>query len=220
MHKIVLLVVVLLSACAVRPAKAPPADSSVSKATCSKTDAAQIVRLQPVPGALYREPDEAAHIRVKIENDAQLDALILRVEKPSVNAKIGATNNAALAYQFALRGDCERLESYYQRALATYGDPAHVAWSQGWSKFAVADYVGAVNIWSKSVPQPNGRPFWLAYSLAVAFQGAGERELAQEWWRAAVASNPVLATKEGALKYFYYWRANEKALLSQLFDPS
>ena len=220
MRKAVLLVVVFLSACAVQSAKVPPQVSTIPKATCSKTDAAELVRLQPVPGALYRDRDDAAHIRVKIESDAQLDALILRTEGPSVNDKIAATNYSALAYQFALRGDCERMENYYQRALASNGDPARVAWSQGWSEFATTDYVGAVNIWSKSVPQPNGRPFWLPYSLAVAFQGAGEHELALDWWRAAVASNPALATKEGALKYFGYWRENEKTLLRQLFEQS
>jgi len=104
--------------------------------------------------------------------------------------------------------------------VATKGDPAHVAWSQGWSKIAVADYVGAANIWVKGVAQPNGRPFWLAYSLAIAFQGAGEHELALAWWRAAVGSNPTLANEAAALKYFDDWHENEKALLRQLFEQS
>lgn len=225
MHKLVPLVLVplvlvFLGGCATQPASVPEQASTQPKAVCSQAAASELVRLRPAPGALYRDPDDAAQIRVKIESDSQLNAVSTSMDKLNLNvsAKILATNYSALAYTYALRGDCRSAQDYNQRALATNGDPMHVAWSYGWSKIALADYVGAVNVWTKSVPQPGGKPFWLAYSLAVAFEGAGEHELAQAWWRAAVASNPELATKAGALKFFDHWRANEKALLLQLLE--
>jgi len=222
-RKLMLFFLIFISACAIQPELVTDQSSAPPKATCSKTAAAELIRLQPVSGTLYRDSDEAAKVRVTIVSEKQLSDLVRLMDKPTIsasNARVMATRYSVLAYQFALQGDCLKLEDYYQRALATNGDPSHAAWSNGWSKIAVLDYVGAVNVWAKSVPQPNGKPFWLAYSLAVAFQGAGEHELARAWWRAAVISNPALATKQDALRYFDHWRENEKTLLRQLIEQS
>lgn len=146
----------------------------------------------PVPFEAYGEDDPAAVAPRRVDpTDSRATKTleqILQYDPENVSARI---QNAEL---LIARGMRQRGLDEYAYALRLAGsDEAklrQVYWNYGWALFHVGEARGAVTQWLQAERRHGGRPLWVPTTYAIGLWEAGERDLALEFYKAAVRSNP------------------------------
>ena len=126
------------------------------------------------------------------------------------------------AYLLDRAGDHERARRDYDAALAAAAPNGpqhrHVLWSRGWSRYAMGDVTGALEDWHESVRQHGGRPFWAAYTFALAYWTQNDVAKALAWYDAAVDSNAEWGTKAGMDDGISHWQPEQRERMRALFE--
>jgi tetratricopeptide (TPR) repeat protein len=177
---------------------------------------------QPLPRASesYGEDDTAA-VRPKPIDPTDVRARqmleqVLQYDPENVSARI---QNANLMIARGLRqrglGEYE-----YLRRLAGQ-DPKklrQVVWNYGWALFETGDARRAVAEWMEAEKLHGGHPIWVPTTYAVGLWVAGDRDLAVQFYRAAVNSNPRRWGEErGLTEATRAWTPNEKLAIEAVY---
>ena len=188
---------------------------------CTGTAAfAQTGEELPVPFEAYGEDDPSAVAPKRIDptdNRAkQTLEQILQYDPDNVNARI---QNAELLIG---RGVRQRGLDEYAYALRLAGADEKklrtVYWNYGWALFAGGEGRGAVTQWMQAERLHAGRPEWVPTTYAMGLWAAGEKDLALQFYRAAVRSFPrrwgVAAGLQEATRG---WTAKQKLTIEQVY---
>lgn len=104
----------------------------------------------------------------------------------------------------------------FERAMAlTVRDAVgrrRLLWTMGWSEFNRDNFAEAIELWKVSAALHGGRPFWLAYTMAVATWGLGERDVAVDWFDAAVRSNSEWGDLNALRARTRHWNDREREM--------
>jgi len=174
----------------------------------------------PVAADAYGEDDPAAvRPRAIDPTDArarQMLEQVLQYDPENVSARI-QNANLMIARGMKQRG----LGEYeYVRRLAQ-SDPVklrQVTWNYGWALFETGDARRAIAEWMEAERLHGGRPIWAPTTYAVGLWVAGDRELAVQFYRAAVGSNPRRWGEErGLAEATRGWSANEKVAIEAVY---
>lgn len=146
----------------------------------------------PVPFEAYGDDDPSAVAPKRIDptdNRArQTLEQILQYDPENVNARI---QNAQL---LIARGNRQRGIDEFGYTMRLAGSDEKklrtVYWNYGWALFHVGEARGAISQWMQAERMHGGRPVWVPTTYAVGLWAAGETELALEFYRSAVRSNP------------------------------
>lgn len=146
----------------------------------------------PVPFEAYGGDDPAAVPPKRIDptdNRArQTLEQILQYDPENVNARL---QNAEL---LIARGMKQRGLDEYAYALRLAGSDEKklrtVYWNYGWALFGVGEARGAVTQWMQAEKLHGGRPAWVPTTYAMGLWNAGEKDLALQFYKSAVRSNP------------------------------
>lgn len=181
---------------------------------------AQDATALPVPQETYGENDPAA-VRPKPIDPLDAGARkmleqILQYDPENVSARI---QNANLMIARGLRqrglGEYEYVRRVAQK------DPKllrQVVWNYGWALFDTGDAPRALAEWREAERLHGGRPQWVPTTYAVGLWVAGERDLAVQFYRAAVNSNPRRWGEErGLAEATRTWSANEKLAIEAVY---
>ena len=126
------------------------------------------------------------------------------------------------AYLLDRAGDHERARRDYDAALAAAAPNGpqhrHVLWSRGWSRYDMGDVAGALVDLRESVRQHGGRPFWAAYTFALAYWTQNDVAKALAWYDAAVDSNAEWGTKAGMEDGISHWQPEQRERMRALFE--
>lgn len=168
---------------------------------------------------LYNEPDPAAAaIKAPPGMQSKLRAMInatLRKNPRNVPALVHR------AYSFLNAGDTERAIRDFDAAAAAV-EPAsdyerHLLWSRGWANYDMDRYEEALHDWQRAAQLHGGHPFWLPYSYALLYWTMDEKEVALDWFDAAVASTPEWGIAEGMEGRIRHWRPRQQQRMRELF---
>ena len=174
----------------------------------------------PVPFEAYGEDDPFAVAPKRIDptdNRAkQTLEQILQYDPDNVNARI---QNAELLIG---RGVRQRGLDEYAYALRLAGTDEKklrtVYWNYGWALFHGGEARGAVTQWMQAERLHGGRPEWVPTTYAMGLWAAGEKDLALQFYRAAVRSFPrrwgVAAGLQEATRS---WTAKQKLTIEQVY---
>jgi tetratricopeptide (TPR) repeat protein len=176
----------------------------------------------PLPKVLetYGEDDPAAVVPKAIDptdNRArQTLEQILQYDPENINARI-QNANLMIARGMRQRG----LGEYeYVRRLAQ-NDPKvlrQVIWNYGWALFNTGDARRALAEWMEAERLHGGRPIWVPTTYAIGLWVAGDRDLAVQFYRSAVNSNPRRWGEErGLAEATRNWTANEKLAIEAVY---
>jgi tetratricopeptide (TPR) repeat protein len=188
-------------------------------AFASLTAAAQDSGL-PQPEEAYGMDDPAAVAPKRIDANDNLGRQtleqILQYDPENVNARI---QNAEL---LIARGMRQRgLDEYVYALRLAESDPLKlrtVYWNYGWALFRVGEARGAITQWQQAERMHGGQPIWVPTTYAVGLWVAGEKELALQFYKAAVRSNPRRWGEASGLKESTAnWGANEKAAVDAVY---
>jgi Tfp pilus assembly protein PilF len=146
----------------------------------------------PVPFEAYGEDDPSAVAPKRIDpTDNRARATleqILQYDPQNVSARI---QNAEL---MIARGMRQRGLDEYAHALnlaaANEKQRRTVHWNYGWALFNVGEARGAISQWMQAETLHGGRPVWVPTTYAIGLFAAGERDLAMQFYKSAVRSNP------------------------------
>lgn len=174
----------------------------------------------PVPLEAYGEDDPAALRPKAIDpTDARAREMleqILQYDPENVSARI-QNANLMIARGMRQRGLGEY--EYVRRVAAR--DPKllrQVVWNYGWALFETGDARRALAEWMEAERLHGGRPIWVPTTYAVGLWVAGDRDLAVQFYRAAVNSNPRRWGEEKGLKEaIRAWNANEKVAIEAVY---
>lgn len=126
------------------------------------------------------------------------------------------------AYLLDRAGDHARAQRDYEAALeaapAGSVERRHVLWSRGWSRYDMGDVPGALEDWRECADQHGGRPYWVAYTFALAYWTRGDKPQALAWYAAAVASNGEWGSKAGMVEKTRHWRPEQRERMRALFQ--
>jgi len=182
--------------------------------------AAQTAAALPVPAESYGEDDPAA-VRPRAIDPAdararQMLEQVLQYDPENVSARI-QNANLMIARGMRQRG----LGEYeYVRRLAQ-SDPVklrQVTWNYGWALFETGDARRALAEWMEAERLHGGRPIWVPTTYALGLWVAGDRDLAVQFYRAAVNSNPRRWGEErGLAEATRAWSANEKVAIEAVY---
>jgi tetratricopeptide (TPR) repeat protein len=174
----------------------------------------------PVPSETYGEDDPAA-VRPKPIDPTDVRARqmleqVLQYDPENVSARI---QNANLMIARGLRqrglGEYE-----YVRRVAQQ-DPKklrQVIWNYGWALFETGDARRAMAEWMEAERLHGGQPAWVPTTYAVGLWVAGDRDLAVQFYRAAVNSNPRRWGEErGLAEATRAWAPNEKVAIDAVY---
>lgn len=188
--------------------------------SCCAASFAQTGEELPVPFEAYGEDDPAAVAPKRIDptdNRAkQTLEQILQYDPNNVNARI---QNAEL---LIARGVRQRGLDEYAYALRLAGTDEKklrtVYWNYGWALFHGGEGRGAVTQWIQAERLHGGRPEWVPTTYAMGLWLAGEKDLALQFYRAAVRSFPrrwgVAAGLQEATRG---WSAKQKLTIEQVY---
>ena len=181
---------------------------------------AQTAAALPEPVDSYGEDDPAAVRPKPIDpTDSRARAMldqILQYDPENVSARI-QNANLMLARGMRQRG----LGEYeYVRRLAAR-DPKllrQVIWNYGWALFEVGDARRALAEWMEAERLHGGHPIWVPTTYAVALWVAGDRDLAVQFYRSAVNSNPRRwGEASGLAEATRAWNPNEKLAIEAVY---
>jgi tetratricopeptide (TPR) repeat protein len=181
---------------------------------------AQDAAALPVPQESYGEVDPAA-VRPKAIDPTDAGARkmleqILQYDPENVSARI---QNANLMIARGLRA--RGLGEYEYVRRVAQKDPKllrQVVWNYGWALFATGDARRAVAEWMEAERLHGGHPQWVPTTYAIGLWVAGDRELAVQFYRAAVNSNPRRWGEERGLgEATRQWNANEKVAIEAVY---
>lgn len=187
---------------------------------CAATALAQEAAPLPVPQEAYGEDDPAAVRPKSIDpTDARAREMleqILQYDPENVSARI-QNANLMIARGMRQRG----LGEYeYVRRLAG-NDPKllrQVVWNYGWALFETGDARRALAEWMEAERLHGGRPIWVPTTYALGLWVAGDRDLAVQFYRAAVNSNPRRWGEErGMSEATRNWSPNEKVAIEAVY---
>lgn len=173
----------------------------------------------PVPlASRYPDADHEAQIRVpQLEEETRFKQL----QRSARRGKLTPAGLAALAFGYSIRGDAANagsaLDAARSHAGRRTGTLRHVLWSAGWSYINLGDYDSAARAWSESAELHGGQPYWLPYSMAVLAELDQQRELAVQWYDAAVRSQPRWGSAEGVAQSTSHWQRKESAAIERVF---
>ena len=174
----------------------------------------------PVPGETYGDQDPAAVSPRRIES-ADSRALktleqILQYDPENVPARI---QNAHLLISRKLRQ--RGLDEFaYALRLAQGNEKLRrqVLWNYGWALFNVGEPRLALTQWMQAEQLHGGRPIWVPSTYAIGLWVAGDRELALEFYKSAVRSNPRRwGESQGLAEATRDWSANEKLAIEAVY---
>jgi tetratricopeptide (TPR) repeat protein len=174
----------------------------------------------PVPFEAYGADDPAAVSPKRIDptdNRArQMFEQVLQYDPENVNARI---QNAELLIG---RGVRQRGLDEYAYALRLAGsDPLKqrtVYWNYGWALFAGGEGRGAVTQWMQAERLHGGRPAWVPTTYAMGLWMAGEKDLALQFYRAAVRSFPRRwGVASGMQEATRGWTPKQKQVIEEVY---
>lgn len=174
----------------------------------------------PVPFEAYGEDDPFAVAPKRIDptdNRAkQTLEQILQYDPDNVNARI---QNAELLIG---RGVRQRGLDEYAYALRLAGSDEKklrtVYWNYGWALFAGGEARGAVTQWMQAERLHGGRPEWVPTTYAMGLWAAGEKDLALQFYRAAVRSFPRRwGVAAGVQEATRGWSPKQKLTIEQVY---
>ena len=165
--------------------------------------------------------DDAAAVRPKAidPTDSRARAMldqILQYDPENVSARI-QNANLLIARGMRQRG----LGEYeYVRRLAAR-DPKllrQVIWNYGWALFETGDARRAMAEWMEAERLHGGPPIWVPTTYAVGLWVAGDRDLAVQFYRSAVNSNPRRwGEASGLAEATRAWSPNEKVAIEAVY---
>ena len=168
--------------------------------------------------ALYVDPDPAA-FAVHPEASRRGEFLVeldQRIAKEPDNPYFIAVR----AYQYCLDGKVSECDGYYARALivesASMENRRHVLWSKGWSMFMLQRYQQAIADWHEAERLHGGKPYWVAYTLSIAYWRAGDKEQAMKYFELAVKSNKAWGDDAKRARLTAHWKPAEKNAKQEL----
>lgn len=170
--------------------------------------------------ALYKGDDPAAsylhpHPGMRSQFRKRVNAAIQKNPKNSVAL-------SHRAYLFLDSGDMVRAKRDFDAAL-NWAPPGgvyerHVLWSRGWAEYDLGDYASTLRDWQRAEQLHGGRPYWVTYSYALVYWTLDDRQLALDWFGAAVASIPEWGTDEGFSEKVRHWRPAPRGRMQDLFE--
>ena len=172
------------------------------------------------PNGVYTDKDPAAmHFVIPPGGRAQF--------RQALNVAIGRNPKDPVllshrAYLFQEGGDLALAIRDFNKAIQ-YAQPGsdierNISWSIGWAHYDQGDYAGALDNWTHAIKEHGGKPYWEAYTLALLYWTAGNRDLARDWYAAAAASDPEWGNEKGFSEKTRYWRPIQRERMRQLFD--
>lgn len=146
----------------------------------------------PTPAERYVDKDGAAVMPKEVapnDNRArrQLEQ-ILEYSPEHVPARVQH------GFHLVARGMNNRAEQEFEYAIRI-SDPdslnqRHAHWGYGWGLFRMGEYRRAIAQWMEAERLHGGKPAWAPWTYAIGLWMAGDRELALQFWNAAVRSDP------------------------------
>lgn len=125
------------------------------------------------------------------------------------------------AYMRSIAGDLAGSEKDYLRALESADKKTvtyrHVLWSLGWAKFNMGDDKSAIDYWGQAEQHHGGSPYWLPYTVSLAYWRLGEKELALVYYAMAVNSDLAWGLPDKVLQKTHHWKDGEKKVHGELF---
>lgn len=181
---------------------------------------AQTADSLPVPFESYGEDDPAAVApkRVDSSDSRGLKMLeqVLQYDPENVSARV---QNAELMISRGMRQ--RGLEEYaYALRLAQADEKKRrmVHWNYGWALFNGGEARGAVSQWMQAEALHGGRPQWVPTTYAIGLWEAQERELAIEFYKAAVRSFPRRWGEAGGLEEAIRgWNPKQKLAIKAVY---
>lgn len=166
----------------------------------------------------------------------QLDAAARALKSPSgsrgaVRSRLNAAlarnpRNASLlidrAFFLFSGGDKNEAERDYARAMTLV--PAddelvrRALWAWGWSLFNGGDDARALEKWQKAAEHHGGQPYWVPYTYPLALWRMGQKELALDYFHAAVASEPSWGNPAGFAENTRHWQDVERNTGSEVLQ--
>lgn len=166
----------------------------------------------------YLDSDPQAFIHVPgLQDEARFKVL----RRQAARGRTTVEGLAALAYAHSIRGNAAEARSTLSLALDYASQRRklrqHVLWSAGWTHLHLGDYSAAAQAWVESAELHQGRPRWLAYSMAVLAELDGHRVEALEWYSAAARSQARWTDAEEIARTTGHWQPKEREALHGLF---
>ncbi|MGH8108137.1 MAG: tetratricopeptide repeat protein [Arenimonas sp.] len=168
--------------------------------------------------ALYVDPDPAAYaINPAAE---KRDLFLVEVDQQIAKEPDNAYFIAVRAYQYCLDGEVSTCDEYYARALNSKSvspeDMRYVLWSKGWSMFILKRYRQAIADWKEAEHLHGGKPFWIAYTLSIAYWCAEDKEQALNYFELAVKSNKAWGDDDMRAELTSHWKPAEKKAMKEV----
>jgi len=168
----------------------------------------------------YVDADNAAQFAQAIDPQdrravQQLEQL-LRYDERNVPARV---QNAHVLLNRGLRARAAQ-EFDYAIRVAEAGSrlQRYAYWNYGWALLRSADTAGAIQQWQTAAQLHGGKPDWVPPLFALAFWQSGDRELAVNYYKAAVRALPERwGDRHGLDEATKEWTANEKFALESLY---
>ena len=91
-------------------------------------------------------------------------------------------------------------------------------WNYGWALFAGGEARGAISQWMQAERLHGGRPEWVPTTYAMGLWAAGEKDLALQFYRAAVRSFPRRwGVAAGVQEATRGWTPKQKLTIEQVY---
>ena len=174
----------------------------------------------PVPFEAYGEDDPAAVAPKRVDptdnRSRKMFEQVLQYDPENVTARI---QNAELLIS---RGVRQRGLDEYAYALRLAGSDEKklrtVYWNYGWALFAGGEARGAISQWMQAERLHGGRPEWVPTTYAMGLWAAGEKDLALQFYRAAVRSFPRRwGVAAGVQEATRGWTPKQKLTIEQVY---
>jgi tetratricopeptide (TPR) repeat protein len=174
----------------------------------------------PVPFEAYGEDDPAAVAPKRVDptdnRSRKMFEQVLQYDPENVTARI---QNAELLIS---RGVRQRGLDEYAYALRLAGTDEKklrtVYWNYGWALFAGGEARGAISQWMQAERLHGGRPEWVPTTYAMGLWAAGEKDLALQFYRAAVRSFPRRwGVAAGVQEATRGWTPKQKLTIEQVY---
>jgi len=124
---------------------------------------------------------------------------------------------------YATMGQKDKAIADYKAALKFSSRKGEVIWSYGWALFDLDQYPQAVEVWKTAALMEkdhpiSGRTGWIAYTLALGYWAADDRENAFAYFTLAAKTHSDLRFRDSFMAFTDHWNQKEQALGLQLFD--
>lgn len=193
---------------------------AVTLALCTSLSWAQSDLPLPVPFEAYGADDLFAVAPKRIDpgdsRARKTHEQILQYDPENVTARM---QNAEL---LIARGMRQRGLDEYAYALRLAGTDQKklrtVHWNYGWALYRVGEARGAISQWMEAEKLHGGRPTWAPTTYAIGLWKAEQRELAVQFYKSAVRSNPRRWGEASGLKEATRtWSADQKLAIEAVY---